>query len=622
MQIRFLYHAMGVAVVMCLIGTTHETHAQSCPTESKTGYQPTDGTSWCVRSAEYWSSNEYTDADRAACAARSEPQSPINLRPPQQAKPELGRLVFDYGSSQTSNLVMMNNGHTVELLLGPEQYKNGEATHHLPDGAEVPAAPPERTITISGTRYVLQNVHFHFPSEHLINGERFPMEMHIVHQVGTRRAVVAVLFEVGTANDALNVLFDNMTSTKAKDQKVVLTYDALNLRNVVPADGTYMRYEGSLTTPDCGTGVTWIVFRTPVQVTQAQIDQFKAAIKGPLVFPVNARQWRESAIDVGLFAPSNRPGVSCVSIKDAQFHCFVRGANQSLWHYSSTAKSWEDSGGLPLLTLLDPPECLSPGPDRIDCFVRGADQALQRRSWSEAGGWEPWASLGGTIMEPPRCVSWGPNRIDCLVRGADSKMWHRSFDGAWRGWVQVGPGREFLSPPECVTWPSLIICVVLGRYEPGDTPPALLSTVYNGSAWEEIWANLGSSVEQPGCWLRSPGSFVCRARRSDGTLWRIDYERAWGSWTLGGGARTNRPSCVDGTTWQPGRCFTRGTDQALYDDAAVRIGGPITEQPHCINSAAQIIDCFGRTSHGTMWHRRNSYGVWGAWENLGGMILE
>lgn len=616
MQIRFLHHAMGVAVVMCLIGTTHETHAQSCPTE--TGYQPTDGTSWCDRSKTYWA--KYPADATATCATRSEAQSPINLRPPQQAKPELGRLVFDYGSSQTSNLVMMNNGHSVELLLGPEQYKgNGEATHGLPSGSSAPTAPPERTVTVSGTRYVLQNVHFHFPSEHLINGQRFPMEMHIVHQAGTRRAVVAVLFSVGTENAALKALFDNMTSTKAEDQKVVLTYDALNLKNVVPADGTYMRYEGSLTTPDCGTGVTWIVFRTPVQVSQAQIDKFKDAIKDPLGFPVNARQWRESAIDVDLFAPSNRPAVSCVSRGDTQ-DCFVRGANQSLWHYSSTAKSWEDRGG----TLLDPPECVSWGLKRIDCFVRGADQALQRRSWSEAGGWEPWASLGGAIMEPPRCVSWGPNRIDCLVRGADSKLWHRHFDGAWRDWLQVGTGTvsEFLSPPECVTWPSTIICVVVGRFGPDD-PPMLLSTGSNGSAWQDGWAGSpGSFVEQPGCWFGSPGWFVCRVRRSDGTLWQIDYDRAWRGRTLVGGAPANRPSCVGGTTAQPGRCFTRGTDQALYDDADVRIGGPITEQPHCINSAAQIIDCFGRTSHGTMWHRRNSYGVWGAWENLGGMILE
>ena len=39
--------------------------------------------------------------------------------------------------------------------------------------------------------------------------------------------------------------------------------------------------------------------------------------------------------------------------------------------------------------------------------------------------WGGWESLGGVIMDPPSCVSWGPNRIDCFARGTDNAMYHR-----------------------------------------------------------------------------------------------------------------------------------------------------------------------------------------------------
>ena len=45
-----------------------------------------------------------------------------------------------------------------------------------------------------------------------------------------------------------------------------------------------MRYHnGSLTTPDCRSGVTWFVFKTPLKVKQSEVNAFAAH------HPVNAR---------------------------------------------------------------------------------------------------------------------------------------------------------------------------------------------------------------------------------------------------------------------------------------------------------------------------------------------
>src|SRR5207237_1426502 len=105
----------------------------------------------------YW--QEYPAASKVKC--ETGPQSPVNLTLPTQVKLELGRIAFEYpAAAQSSDLVMANNGHSVELLLNPEQYgPNGEAKHqpaptsgNPSSGAGVPPAPPERAITIGGSR--------------------------------------------------------------------------------------------------------------------------------------------------------------------------------------------------------------------------------------------------------------------------------------------------------------------------------------------------------------------------------------------------------------------------------------------------------------------------------------
>jgi len=54
----------------------------------------------------------------------------------------------------------MNNGHTVQVNIAKEN---------------------ECTLRINGKSYELKQFHFHTPSEHLIDGETFEMEMHLVH---------------------------------------------------------------------------------------------------------------------------------------------------------------------------------------------------------------------------------------------------------------------------------------------------------------------------------------------------------------------------------------------------------------------------------------------------------
>uniref|UniRef100_A0A565AM15 Alpha-carbonic anhydrase domain-containing protein n=1 Tax=Arabis nemorensis TaxID=586526 RepID=A0A565AM15_9BRAS len=76
-----------------------------------------------------------------------------------------------------SNATLKNRGHDIMLKFG------GNAG---------------RGITINGTEYQLQQLHWHSPSEHTINGKRFFLEEHMVHESKDGRiTVVAFFYKLG-----------------------------------------------------------------------------------------------------------------------------------------------------------------------------------------------------------------------------------------------------------------------------------------------------------------------------------------------------------------------------------------------------------------------------------------
>ena len=64
-------------------------------------------------------------------------------------------------------------------------------------------------IVLDGRSYQVAEAHSHNPSEHTIEGERFALEMHLVHRDESGRiAVVGVLFREGEANAAIQEIID------------------------------------------------------------------------------------------------------------------------------------------------------------------------------------------------------------------------------------------------------------------------------------------------------------------------------------------------------------------------------------------------------------------------------
>ncbi|NXC81985.1 CAH4 anhydrase, partial [Cercotrichas coryphoeus] len=126
-------------------------------------------------------------------------------------------------------------------------------------------------------------------SEHSIDGEKYPMELHVVHiredvsdvteakKTPEGLAVLAFFVKADEENKNYATLLSELENVKFKEQTAQL--DPLPLMSLLPPEedlGRYYRYEGSLTTPDCHEGVIWTIFEKPVELSLAQLSQFAA----------------------------------------------------------------------------------------------------------------------------------------------------------------------------------------------------------------------------------------------------------------------------------------------------------------------------------------------------------
>jgi carbonic anhydrase len=116
------------------------------------------------------------------------------------------------------------------------------------------------------------------------------MEGHLVHADGNGNlAVIALMFELGPDNPALDALWPSLPETAGDKASLAAPFEAERL---LPPDRDYYRFSGSLTTPPCTEGVRWLVLKSPVPVSGEQVDRFTALMHHPNnrpVQPVNAR---------------------------------------------------------------------------------------------------------------------------------------------------------------------------------------------------------------------------------------------------------------------------------------------------------------------------------------------
>lgn len=142
--------------------------------------------------------------------------------------------------------------------------------------------------------FYLHGLHFHTPSEHLINGHSTPLELHLVHfnhdifKKGICEAacamthddgvaVVSLMFEIGPNNTFIQELLDYTANPVTKEKirtKIPLINDFQHWGKLIPLNlfNHFYTYFGSTTTPPCMTA-TWFIGQTRLTCSIEQLVQ-------------------------------------------------------------------------------------------------------------------------------------------------------------------------------------------------------------------------------------------------------------------------------------------------------------------------------------------------------------
>ncbi|XP_076835935.1 carbonic anhydrase IV c [Brachyhypopomus gauderio] len=213
-----------------------------------------------------------------ACGGQS--QSPINIVS-RRAQPNLSLTPFIFeGYTDVLNVTVSNVGYGALFTLPSSVRIRGGG---LPD------------------TYKAVQFHMHWGlnagpgSEHTVDGEQFPMELHIVHikekynnlnetmNDSTGIAVLGFLYEISPEeNQQFNKVIKSLGNIKHfGNTSEVPSFRLTELLTSVENLSSYYRYSGSLTTPTCVENIIWTIFQKPLPISNQQM----ALLTQQMLFP-------------------------------------------------------------------------------------------------------------------------------------------------------------------------------------------------------------------------------------------------------------------------------------------------------------------------------------------------
>jgi carbonic anhydrase len=177
-------------------------------------------------------------------------QTPINISQPDKVPLKLlPQLLFNY---QPAELDIVNDCNNYQLKL---------------------RFPPNQWLTVAKKPYRLSEVRFREPGETAVNGTRPPMAVELVHlSPEANFLIVEVPVVVGKENPTIKTLWEHIPSP---GHEFKVANIKINVMDLIPADHGFYRFPGSLTTPICNDPVQWYLMKNPIEMSEAQIDQYR-----------------------------------------------------------------------------------------------------------------------------------------------------------------------------------------------------------------------------------------------------------------------------------------------------------------------------------------------------------
>ncbi|CAH1856816.1 carbonic anhydrase family protein [Convivina intestini] len=189
---------------------------------------------------------DYRDQDQWSQTTRSTNQSPINIQ---------------------TNQVQVRPLSQIQIILNNLR---GITAKEIPSGQQFFC---EGQVNINGQSWQMERFHFHDGAEHLLDGQRYDGELHLVLKNDQQTAVLG----------AWLVADENKTSLALK-QLFHANQLAFSLRSLLPQAQGYYHYQGTLTTPPLLENIEWFILDQPLALNPNDLAAIRAN------FPDNHRQ--------------------------------------------------------------------------------------------------------------------------------------------------------------------------------------------------------------------------------------------------------------------------------------------------------------------------------------------
>ncbi len=168
------------------------------------------------------------------------------------------------------NTISVDSAETLKILYTPETIlnkveNNGHSIQFNFNSGD--------SISYNNEIYHLKQIHFHESSEHIVNGVKYPAEIHLVHQSDSKKLTVLGILCMEGHESQLFEFFESFLPIEGGQFKKI--DKAIDLLNLFPEDKSFYSYRGSLTTPPCTENVSWIVFKQPIIISLEEVLKLK-----------------------------------------------------------------------------------------------------------------------------------------------------------------------------------------------------------------------------------------------------------------------------------------------------------------------------------------------------------
>jgi carbonic anhydrase len=215
-------------------------------------------------------------------------QSPIDLPPVNKAIESDARPVFEY---EQVDIKMTNDYAPAGIGAG-----DNNVIRYQQEALRIKHPNFGKIVTLDGAVYMAQEIVFHTPSEHTINGVKFDMEMQIIHSgksVGDTLKTVILSFLFKAKPGSFNKFIDKLEFfdlpnpiNKAKELSKPLFIPQI-LQDSNDEDVSFMTpfsfftYQGSLTAPPCAEKTIHYVASKPIELSNTTLEMFKESLRIP-----------------------------------------------------------------------------------------------------------------------------------------------------------------------------------------------------------------------------------------------------------------------------------------------------------------------------------------------------